>query len=321
MQRRTYILLPLVALLIACEKEITVDLPITEQSVVVEGNIENGQPPFVLLSRTQSYFAPTSTASLADVFITDGVVTVFDGVTTHTLSMICSGELSEEELQIAAEATGISIDLLRSVNICAWTVLDGSLVGEVGRTYQLNVQADGKTLTSTTTIPPIVALDSLWFRLALRDADDDSLGFIWARLSDPSDANNQYRWAAQRLNLGSDGEPKDDSFIAPLFSVFEDRYINGLSFDFNYNRGSQAYSEAEDDNNEEAGFFKRGDTVAVKFSSIDRNVFKFYDSYANNVASAGDLFSNPANVKSNITGGLGVWAGYAASFDTVICVP
>ena len=30
-----------------------------------------------------------------------------------------------------------------------------------------------------------------------------------------------------------------------------DRYINGLSFDFNFNRGSQAYSEAEDDNNED----------------------------------------------------------------------
>jgi hypothetical protein len=259
--------------------------------------------------------------SLADGYITEATVSIFDGESTHVLDRICSGDLTDEQLEIAAEATGIDIDLLRSVNICAWTILDASLVGEIGRSYRLDVQADGKSLTSTTTIPPVVALDSLWFQLAERDANDDSLGFIWATLSDPAILGNQYRWFAKRINDGEDGEPKDDSFIAPLFSVFEDRYVNGLTFDFNYNRGEQAYSTAEDDNNEEAGFFKRGDVVVVKFTSIDQGVFKFYDSYANNVASAGDLFSNPANVRSNVSGGLGVWAGYSASLDTVICIP
>src|SRR5688572_23112344 len=49
-----------ISLLASCEKEITVDLPITDPKVVVEGTIETGEPPFVLLTRTQSYFAPTS---------------------------------------------------------------------------------------------------------------------------------------------------------------------------------------------------------------------------------------------------------------------
>lgn len=317
-------LLPLIAaaaLMTACEKEITVDLPVTEPRIVVEGSIETGERPFVLLSRTQSYFAPTSVESLSDVYVTDGVVTIFDGVTTHTLDKICSATLSEQELELAAELTGIDIDLLRQVNICAWTSLDGSLRGENGRTYRLDVQADGKTLTSTTTIPHPVPLDSLWFKLALQEPGDDSLGLLWGRLTDPDTAGNNYRWSAQRINAGADGGPKDDSFVAPLFSVFNDRFVNALTFDFSFNRGSVAYSDAEDDNNEESGFFKRGDTVVVKFVGLGRAEYEFYDSYANNVASAGDLFSNPANIRSNVTGGLGIWAGFAPALDTVVCIP
>jgi len=33
------------------------------------------------------------------------------------------------------------------------------------------------------------------------------------------------------------------------------------------------------------------------------------------------VFSNPANVVSNVTGGLGVWAGLGVQLDTVVCVP
>lgn len=308
-------------LLTACEKEITVDLPETPSKVVVEGTIETGQPPIVLLSRTQSYFEPTSISGLAALYVTEALVIVSDGIVTDTLDKVCSEQLTEEQLIAASEATGISVDLLRQINICAWTDLGNSIVGVEGRSYRLEVQADGQTLTSTTKVPFGVALDSLWFKLAERRPNDDTLGFLWGRLTDPDTAGNAYRWLAQRINTNEDGDQKDGSFIAPLFSVFEDRYVNGLSFDFAYNRGSISYSEAEDDNNEEAGFFKVGDTVAVKLASIGLREYKFYQSFANNVSSQGDIFSNPANAMGNINGGLGIWAGYGTRIDTVICVP
>lgn len=311
----------LVLLMVGCTKDINVKLPETEQKLVIEGSIETGQPPIVFLTRTQSYFSPTDLASLANVYLTEGNVTVNDGSTTHTLTKLCSGALTPQQLLLAAQLTGVDIALLANINICAWTVADGSLLGEPGRTYTLNVEADGKTATAVTTIPQVIALDSLWFQLAQQNPNDDSLGFIWATLADPDTLGNGYRWFAKRTNLNADGEPKDIAFIAPLFSVFEDRFFSGLTFDFQYNRGSQPFSSAEDDNNEEAGYFKRGDTVVVKFASLGRREYKFYESYASNVSSQGDLFSNPANVVSNISGGLGVWAGYATSLDTVVCVP
>lgn len=319
MGRSIALLLCLSLVLSACEKEIVVDLPLTDPKVVVDATIETGQPPIVILTRTQSFFEPTNIASIAASFISEATVVVNDGTTDHVLDRICSSLIPEEQLEEAAAAVGIDVDLLRAANICVWT--KPGLVGEEGRSYRLNIETNGTTLSATTTIPGGVMLDSLWFKLAERRPNDDTLGFIWATLSDPDTLGNGYRWFARRINLNEDGVPKDASFVAPLFSVFEDKFVNGLTFDFAYNRGSVPYSDATDDNNEEGGFFKVGDTVVVKFASIGLAEYRFYNSFSNNVATQGDLFSSPANVMSNITGGLGIWAGLGTRFDTVVCVP
>lgn len=319
--RHTLLPLALMGLLLAgCEKEIVVDLPTTPPRVVVEATIETGGPPVVILTRTQGFFEPTSLASIANTFISEATVTVFDGFTTHVLDRICSSIIPDSLLGQVAAATGIDPNLLANANICAWTKLDGSLLGEEGRSYRLEVQADDKFLRSTTTIPHAIAPDSLWFRLALQRPDDDTLGFAWARIVDPDTIGNHYRWMAKRINLRPDGRPKDNTFIAPLFSVYEDRYVNGLTFDFAFPRGSLPFS-AEQDDVAERGYFKVGDTVVVKFVNLDRASYLFYNSFQSNAATQGDVFSTPANIISNIEGGLGIWAGYGVRFDTLICVP
>lgn len=320
--KRTLGAIVMMALMVSsCEKDIDVDLPTTAPKIVVEGSIETGAPPLVLLSRTQGFFDPTTVSSIASSFISDAVVTVDDGTTIHVLDRICSDLIPDSLLEEAAALIGIDAELLAQANICAWTKLDGSLLGMEGRTYRLNVATGGNTLSATTTLPNAVTLDSLWFRLAEQRPDDDTLGFIWGTITDPDTIGNAYRWFARRINAGADGEPKDDRFISPLFSVFEDKYVNGLTFDFFYNRGTAPYSTATDDNNEEVGYFKRGDTVLVKFATIGIDEYRFYESFSNNVSTQGDVFSNPANIRTNINGGLGIWAGLGVRIDTVICTP
>jgi len=312
--------------LVSCEKDITVDLPETEHRVVVEASIETGRPPFVLLTRTQNFFAPTSIESIAATFITEADVRLFDGENEHVLDKICSASLPPELLGQIADLTGFQAGLLASANICIWTdqdffLGDSSLVGENGRTYRLQIEADGRSLSAVTTIPNPVPLDSLWFRLAEQRPGDDSTGYIWARISDPDTIGNAYRWFAQRMNAGPDGQPKDPRSIAPLFGVYSDDYVNGLTFDFNFPRGTLPYSEAADEPLEVRGLFKRNDTVAVKFTSIGIAEYEFFESFANNVTTDGDVFSTPANIRSNIEGGLGIWVGYGVYLDTVVCVP
>ena len=43
-------------LLISCQEEITLDLPNSQDKIVVEGSIENGFPPIVILTKNQGYF-------------------------------------------------------------------------------------------------------------------------------------------------------------------------------------------------------------------------------------------------------------------------
>ena len=322
MRTRNLILLPLVVLgLSACEKEITVDLPKTEQKLVVEGTIEPGQPPIVLLTRTESYFDPLDASTFSNLFVRNAVVTVSDGITTLPLSQLCSSAIPDSLIDEVAELTGLDPDLLAAADICLYSTLDPALFGVVGRTYHLDIQAEGKSLSSSTTIPNPVPLDSLWFRLDETIDDNDSLGYIWTRLTDPDTVGNNYRWSARRISTYDDGSVKDASFIAPLGSTFNDDFFNGLSFDFFALRGSSPFSTADDDDNEERNYFKREDTVVVKFISLGAAEYEFYRTFESNVLNSGDLFASPANVRSNIQGGLGVWAGLGVAYDTLVCIP
>ena len=280
-----FILLVVSCILFSCERDITVDLPEAEQKIVVEGYIEQGQKAVVMLTKSASFFAPVDSASLASYLVLDALVTVSDGITTDTLSLTID--------------TSYYVPILYKSH---------SLIGQVGKTYSLKIVAEGKTLTAVTTIPQLVPLDSVWFKI---QEGRDTLGYAWAHLTDPDTIGNCYRWFAKRLH-------KDKHFLTPPGSVFEDKFFNGKSFDFAYNRGTEPNSDAEDDNNDERGYFKIGDTIAIKFCSIDRAHFEFWRKTDVQINSNGNPFGSPAPIPTNITGGLGIWGGYAASYDTII---
>ena len=82
-------------------------------------------------------------------------------------------------------------------------------------------------------------------------------------------------------------------------------------------RGSFDFSTKDDDQNDERFYFKRGDTILVKYCSIDKATFEFVRTEESQVQSNGNPFGSPAPITSNIHGGLGIWAGYAAVYDTI----
>ncbi|MBL7938411.1 MAG: DUF4249 domain-containing protein [Flavobacteriales bacterium] len=320
MKRASLLLtIPTVALLVGCEKEITVELPDVPTQFVVEGVVQPGLPPYVILTRTQSYFDPIDQNALSNSYVRGALVTVDNGSGPVALDQLCSSSLTPEQRALFAEITGVDPALLGSADICIYSTANTALYGEVGRTYRLNIEVEGEVLTSVTTIPNPVSLDSVWFQLALQRPDDDSLGYAWGTLTDPDTMGNCYRWMARRISTDEDGNAEDPTFISPLGNTFQDRFVNGLTFDFSFIRGRQFYSDQPEDNNEEAGFFKVGDTIAVKFLSINFAEHEFYTSYDENISTQGDLFGTPVNADSNIDGGLGIWAGWGVYADTIIC--
>lgn len=278
-------MLSLAALLLclfSCQKKIDVKIPDYVQKLVVEGKIETGQTPEVYLSYTVPYFG-NHTNSLSDFAVKGALVTVTDGSSTDTLK----------------DLTGLGY-YYKALN----------MVGVAGKTYDLSILLNGKTYTAQTTIWPQVKLDSLWFKVMRYD----SLGFVYAHMTDPGNEQNNYRWFAKRIG-------KDQTFIAPLGSSFDDKFISGKSFDFAYDRGVIQGSTATDDNNNERGFFKKNDQVIVKFCTIGPNEYLFFRSYDANIISNGNPFAAPSNLQSNLQGKdvLGVWCGYNSYIDTLIC--
>lgn len=315
----------LTAVLVGCQKEITVDLPAAEQKIVVEGTIEQGQPPIVLLTYSQGYFDPADLTSLESYFVHDAVVTLTNGEITEPLIEVCTDDLTDEQKVLIAELLGIDPATLAYYNVCGYTSFNTEIWGEIGKTYTLRVSKDEHELSSTTKINNLVELDSLWFKVP-NDDPEDSLGFIFGILTDPDTTGNAYRWYAKRVNQYPAYAPdeyvglqKDNSFIAPLGSVFDDSFFNGLSFEFAYYRGRTPNSQKFDDNNEEAGYFKRGDTVVVRGCVIDMGAFRYIDSFENQIGNQGSPFAVPFNLESNVEGGLGAFIGYGAVYDTVVC--
>jgi hypothetical protein len=280
-------LVPVTATLLlatSCEKNITVDLPQAESQIVVEGYVITGEKPRVNITRSAPYFSPIDSSSLASYLVHFALVTVSDGTTTDTLDEQYDPSFPNPIVYKAR-----------------------TMIGENGKDYFLKVVVDGKTLTAVTQVPYPVPLDSVWFKV---DGNKDSLGYAWAHLTDPDTLGNAYRWFAKRMG-------KDDDYIPPQGSVFDDKFINGKSFDFGYNRGALPNSDAIDDNNDERGHFKRGDTIAVKFCTIDRAHFLFWRSVETQTSNNGNPFGSPAPIEGNIEGGLGIWGGYGLSYDTI----
>jgi hypothetical protein len=310
--------------LFGCTQEITVDLPAQEPKIVVEGTIYNGQPPVLFLSWSQGYFSPTNLNDISNFFIRDPLLNgniEVDG-TVYPLTLLCISDLPPDLQQEAATALGISLETLVNLDLCAYT--SPTLIGETGKLYKLNINYKEHELLCETKIPELVTLDSVWFDI-VSTLPQDSLGFLFANLTDPDTMGNCYRWFAKRINHypawfpGYAGQQKDLSFIAPLGSTNDDQFFNGLSFGFGYYRGVTPNSMKEDDLNYERGFFKQGDTVVVRGACIDRRAYKFISGLEDQAANQGSPFATPFNVSTTVQGGLGAFIGYAASYDTVIC--
>lgn len=296
--------------LFSCEKDIDIELPEVERKLVVEGSIEPFQPPFVLLTKTEGYFAPVDINSLKNSFIHNAVITVSNGTNSVQLTEICTEQLDSSLLPAVALLIGASLLEVKTFGFCLYTTLDPTIFGEVGKTYSLTVQAEGETLTASTTIPAPVPMDSYWYK---DQPGFDDYGYLWFRLNDPEPLGTAYRIYTQRLG-------KDDRFLPANGSVFDDDFFNGLEFEGFIFRGHKINSQQPQDIDGTRDYFKQGDTIAIKFCTIDQPHFQFWQSFEVAAFNSANPFAAPSTIKTNIEGGLGVWGGYSPSYDTLIAV-
>jgi hypothetical protein len=273
----------------SCRKDVTVKLPEYKQKLVVEASIENGLSPVVLLSTSVPFFGSFDLTAPQDAFVKGAFVTVSDGILTDTLKELIPG--------VGYAYTGSKI------------------TGQQGKTYTLRIKHGEVDCSLSSTILNPVKLDSLYFKW-----EQDSLGFIWQRFNEPAGLGNNYRWFAKRLNA----KYQDNFFAAPLFSVFDDKFVDGKGFDYSYDRGPQPDKIQQWRDESNRSFFRVGDTVVVKFTHIGRNEYMFWNTYYQNKASNSNPFSAPVNIQNMYVGRedvFGSFTAYSPFFDTLVVKP
>lgn len=278
-------------ILLSCEKGVTFGLDESEPKLVVEATIETNQPPFVVLSKSQNFFAQITPALLAASFVRNAEVYVSNGILTHRLREYAT------PLSNGYTFYFYSID---SSN------LSTAFVGQTNTQYSLRIVADGKEYTAATKIPVITRrIDSLFSKPA-PGSNDPNKAVVMVKATDKQGFGDYIRYFTKR---------NKEDFYPAFTSVFDDQIIDGTTYELEVERGVDRTKDVPDDYT----LFEKGDTVTLKLCQIDKATFDFWRTMEFSYANIGNPFGSPTKVLSNISNGaLGYFGGYAPLFRTII---
>ncbi len=261
MARNYKIGLLLISLLLSCEEIIKIDLEGTDPRIVIEGSISDRPAPYrVMLTKTTDYFAPSEypAVSGATVVVSD------DLGTRDTLVEVSEG---------VYETT--------------------TIMGDYGRTYKLDVKAEGKEYTASARLPKRIDIDSIELEYYPETYYYEESYWLHCHFTDLRDTVNFYRVRVF----------KNDTLDKNIY-VLDDKFIDGNPVDM-FIWGDS---------------YLPGDTAVLELFSMDDKVYDYFLTLANLLYSGGDgSYSTPANPNTNLSNdALGYFGAFAIDRDTVV---
>jgi hypothetical protein len=252
----------------ACEKTITVDLNSTEPKVIIEAEVTDQAGGYrVKISKTVNFSDANNFPA-----VKGAVVTISDNLgVVQTLTETTSGLYTSKDMK------GVS-----------------------GKTYTLKIVAEGKTYTSSSTMPK--AVDLLGAEIMVSPFGNGpnpnqsaKIYDIFPFFIDPADTQNNYLFF-----LSSKGK-QDKGFN----NVANDNFFNG-SFNPIPLRHSTDFK-----------LFPK-DSVTIEMRCIDKAVYNYYFSLAD-ITGGGGNSATPANPVNNISGGaLGYFSAHTVRKVTAV---
>ena len=267
---RKHLLLPLAALVFChCSKE-----TVPEGNLVVDGWIENGRPPVVMLTRS-IVVGKQKQWDMEDMtgrVITDARVTVSDGEKEYVLT----GMPSEEHFPPFVYSTT-------------------GLLGEPGKSYTLTVRSGEREATARVALPRTAEMDRL------EPLPMEGGGYALRCRFKP--LKGQYYGFFTRR------EGKELMFLPAFMSL-----VNGDTaapeMEIILTSGVDITSSSR-----HKMYFESGETVSVRFCTIEREVYEFWKGYEDAwLFTHNPFFPVSSDVPSNIRGGYGLWAGYSSTY-------
>ncbi len=270
-----------ILLIVSCKKDIEIKVPETASEIVVEGWIEQDQFPIVYLTKSFPFFSKIDSASLFEQIVSEAKVTV-------------SCENESEILTLRRDES----------HYPPYYYIGTEMKGKVGKRYDLKVEISGKIITSSSVIEKVPYFDKLYYQ---PENPGDTIGHLYFEIMDDPAAKNYYRTFTMIKH-------KENRYYPTLLNSYDDQYYNGEKINFNLYKGYKSIS----DYTKNDIYFIRGDTINVRFCSVEREQFDFWNSYQGKALNITSFASSPNKIKSNIIGGLGIWGGYGASYYQII---
>ena len=291
---KKFAFLLLIPLFWSCEKDITIKLNDPGQKVVVDGSIENGTRPVIILSRSLDYFGKIEVDVLEKSFIHDALVDITSDGVKHRLKEFA-----------AFSGSGATIWYYSSDPADP----NGLLTGALEHRYDLSIQKGDSLFQATTTIPAITRkVDSLWWEPA-NIPDDSNLVKMMIRATDRPGFGDYIRYFTKT---------NQESFYPGFNSVFDDQIIDGTTYTLPVDKATDRNQPRKDKD----AYFSRGDSVVLKICNIDKATYDFWRTFEYSLQSVGNPFSSPTRVQSNLSNGaLGYFGGYASQYHDLVIPP
>lgn len=255
-------------------------LPSDRPEIVIEGWIEDGGYPVVIL--TQSIPVNTEYQDmevLNEYLIRWAKVTVSDG---------------EREVVLAGGPDDRYFP--------PYIYTTARMRGEAGKTYKLTVEYSGRVETAETTIPEKVPLKYIKVREAAEGYE------IVAGLSDDPQTKDYYRFFSMV-------EGVDSTYVPSFLGLVDDAVLKDGVTDISVNSAFISNFAAVE---RSPMCYLEEDVVNIRFSRMEESVFNYWSDYDDVTSLASNPFF-PVNkkIRSNVSSGMGYWAGYGSSYYRV----
>ena len=244
-----------------------------ESKIIVEGWIEEGDVPQLILSSSIPITEVVDSTNVLDHVIRSAKVTVSDGK---------------------------KVEVLRVKNdkdrLPPFVYYGSEIIGEAGKTYTLKIEYLNRIVLASTTIPKTVALTSAEY---VKNNVADSTGYIFIKFDDPLNEKNYYQIATRLVG-------QEPIFVPAFYGNLDDKNFDSSKISMQVNRGVLIFPKTK-----YKPYFIDGDLIFVKLRTMNKDALDFWNSWQNElVNSRNPIYPSNTSLKSNINGGIGIWAGY-----------
>lgn len=256
-------------------------LPESTPEVVVEGWIEAGGPPVVMVSTTVPITEKWQDLEpvLESCVVRWATVSVHDG---------------EKEVFLTGK--------FNSAYMPPYIYTTSRITGKVGQKYKLKVVYGGRTVESETVIPAPVRLEYV------RPSEiSDGRYEIKAGLRDDPQTKDYYKFFTKIKG-------KNSIHVPSFMGLVDDEVLRDEVSEIKVlGRFTTSFGAAETDT-----YFTSGDEVSIKFCTMSEDVYKYWEDFEDvSSLSLNPFFPVTRKIRSNIKGGLGYWAGYGSTYYSV----